>query len=209
MIRTSNVKSKEFFSRIPLQWLGIAFLALAVLSFLASMFINIQPPEPYVPTRSTGVSQPVGPVDGSDEKKNLLERLEFQKKHQNFQASYLDLIQKIGSADTTRINTRKDRDLFKGYNRARADFSDTLKKVEEYEKDFRLKCFAKMRSLILAVLFYDRKIGSRMTKFDAEELVKIGAFQEAPACPRGGRYSIIYKDGRRLFNCSIHGTLKN
>jgi len=209
MIRTSNVKSKDFFSRIPLQWLGIAFLALAVLSFLASMFINIQPAEPYVPNRPTNVSNPVSPDDGSDEKKNLLERLEFQKKHQNFQASYLDLIQKIGSADTTKINTRKDRDLFKNYNRARADFSDTLKKVEEYEKDFRLKCFAKMRSLILAVLFYDRKTGSRMTKFDAEGLVKIGAFQEAPACPRGGRYSIIYKDGRRLFNCSIHGTLKN
>jgi len=209
MIRTSNVKSKEFFSRIPLQWLGIAFLALAVLSFLASTFISIQPAEPYVPTRPTNVSNPAKPDDGSDEKKNLLERLEFQKKHQNFQASYLDLIQKIGSADTTKINTRKDRDLFKGYNRARADFSDTLKKVEEYEKDFRLKCFAKMRSLILAVLFYDRKTGSRMTKFDAEGLVKIGAFQEAPACPRGGRYSIIYKDGRRLFNCSIHGTLKN
>jgi len=203
------VKSKEFFSRIPLQWLGIAFLALAVLSFLASTFISIQPAEPYVPTRPTNVSNPAKPDDGSDEKKNLLERLEFQKKHQNFQASYLDLIQKIGSADTTKINTRKDRDLFKGYNRARADFSDTLKKVEEYEKDFRLKCFAKMRSLILAVLFYDRKTGSRMTKFDAEGLVKIGAFQEAPACPRGGRYSIIYKDGRRLFNCSIHGTLKN
>lgn len=209
MIRTSNVKSKDFFSRIPLQWLGIAFLALAALSFLASMFINIQPAEPYVPNRPTNVSNPVSPDDGSDEKKNLLERLEFQKKHQNFQASYLDLIQKIGSADTTKINTRKDRDLFKNYNRARADFSDTLKKVEEYEKDFRLKCFAKMRSLILAVLFYDRKTGSRMTKFDAEGLVKIGAFQEAPACPRGGRYSIIYKDGRRLFNCSIHGTLKN
>jgi len=136
MIRTSNVKSKDFFSRIPLQWLGIAFLALAVLSFLASMFINIQPAEPYVPNRPTSVAQPAGLDDGSDEKKNLLERLEFQKKHQNFQASYLDLIQKIGSADTTKINTRKDRDLFKSYNRARADFSDTSRRLKNTKRIF-------------------------------------------------------------------------
>lgn len=185
-------------------------LALALFAFIFSMFIGREPAEPDVPHRSTVVvSAPETPDDGSDEKKNLLEKLDFQKKHQQFQASYIDLIQKIGNTDTTKINLRKDRDLFKGYTRAKTDFTDTLKKVEEYEKDFRLKCFARMRSLILAVLFYDRKTGTRMSRFAPDELVKIGALQEIPVCPRGGRYSIVYKDGRRLFHCSIHGTLKN
>ena len=204
------MKSKEFFSALPLHWLGIALLALAVLAYVATMIFSQSPPEPEIigrpkPPPVTGRSAD----DGSDEKKNLLERLEFQKKHQQFQASYLNLIQKISEMDTTRINTRKDRDLFKNYNRAKADFTETLKKVEDYEKDFRLKCFARMRSLILAVLFYDRKHTTRMTKFDPDALIKLGALQEIPVCPRGGRYSIIYKDGRRLFHCSIHGTLKN
>lgn len=203
------MKSKEFFSAKHAIGLGTALLSLAFLAYLITMVINRRNPEPYVPPKPLVVARPGDIDDGSDEKRNLLERLDFQKKHQQFQASYLDLIQKIGTADTTKINTRKDRDLFKNYNRARTDFTETLKKVEEYEKDFRLKCFAKMRSLILAVLFYDRKSGSRMTKFDPDELVKIGALQEIPTCPRGGRYSIVYKDGRRLFHCSIHGTLRN
>jgi len=203
------VKSKVFFSAKHAIWLGTAFLSLAFLAYLITLVINRRNPEPYIPSKPPAQIRPIDSGDGSDEKRNLLERLEFQKKHQQFQASYLDLIQKIGSADTTKINTRKDRDLFKNYNRARTDFTESLKQVEEYEKDFRLKCFARMRSLILAVLYYDRKSGSRMTKFDSDELIKIGALQEIPTCPRGGRYSIIYKDGRRLFHCSIHGTLKN
>lgn len=203
------MKSKEIFSGLPVHWLGIALLALALLAFFFTLFFNRPAVEPYVPSRSsTQVRVTEGPDDGSGEKKNLLEKLDFQKKHQQFQTSYLDLINKIGSIDTTKI-TPKDRALFTGYSRAKADFTDTLKKVEDYEKDFRLKCFARMRSLILAVLFYDRKTGARMTRFDPDELVKIGALQEIPVCPRGGRYSIVYKDGRRLFHCSIHGTLKN
>lgn len=204
-----NVKSKDFFSGLKSYWPGIVFLFLAVLSFAATMLFSGRAPDPL----PTPVKRPVIKVtpgdDGTDDKKNLLERLEFQKVHQNFQASYLDLIQKIGTGDKVRIDLRKDKDLFKGYNRARADFTDTLQKVEEYEKDFRLKCFARMRSLILAVLFYDRKAGSRMTRFEPEQLIKIGALQEIPICPRGGKYSIVYKDGRRLFHCSVHGTLKN
>jgi hypothetical protein len=204
------VKSKEIFSGLPAYWLGLALLALAVLAYLFTLISCRPPVEPGDPSRPISITTAhQTPDDGSDEKKNLLERLEFQKKHQQFQASYLDLIQKIGNTDTTKINLRKDRDLFKNYTRARTDFTDTLKKVEDYEKDFRLKCFARMRSLILAVLFYDRKAGTRMTRFAPDELIKIGALQEIPVCPRGGRYSIIYKDGRRLFHCSIHGTLKN
>ncbi len=203
------MKSKEFFSALPLHWLGTGLLALAVLAYVATLIFSSPSTEPPVIKRPAVNNTTSGPDDGSNEKKNLLERLEFQKKHQQFQASYLDLVQKIGTMDTTKINLKKDRELFKGYNRARADFTETLKKVEDYEKDFRLKCFARMRSLILAVLFYDRKNATRMTKFDPDALIKIGALQEIPVCPRGGRYSIIYKDGRRLFHCSIHGTLKN
>ncbi len=204
------MKSKEFFSALPLHWLGTALLALAVLAYVATLIFSGPASEPFItgrPVVKNGTQ--TAPDDGSNEKKNLLERLEFQKKHQQFQTSYLDLVQKIGQMDTTKINLKKDRELFKSYNRARADFTETLKKVEDYEKDFRLKCFARMRSLILAVLFYDRKNSKRMTKFDPDALIKLGALQEIPFCPRGGRYSIIYKDGRRLFHCSIHGTLKN
>jgi hypothetical protein len=66
-----------------------------------------------------------------------------------------------------------------------------------------------MRSLILAVLFHDRKMQKRMTRFNPELLIEIGAMNEIPKCPSGGKYSIIYKDGRRFFHCSIHGTLRN
>ncbi|PKL42861.1 MAG: hypothetical protein CVV41_12605 [Candidatus Riflebacteria bacterium HGW-Riflebacteria-1] len=150
------------------------------------------------------------PVTIDDEgERTLFEQLRIQEVHQQYQTSYLDLVQKISQGDTTKINIQKDRELFKTYNRARTDYQESLNKVEEYEKDFRVKCFARMRSLILAVLFFDRKSNTRMTKFNAEKLIEIGALQEIPECPRGGNYSIIYKDGRRLFHCSIHGTLRN
>ncbi|KAF1080063.1 MAG: hypothetical protein GQF41_3530 [Candidatus Rifleibacterium amylolyticum] len=201
----NQVNSKEIFSGQHLYWLGMLFVFLAVFAFAANWLQWKTPISDYDPEAYRG--NPIAIEDVGE--KTLFEQLRFQEVHQNYQTSYLELIQKISQTDTTKINIQKDRDLFKPYTRARTDYQDSLNKIEEYEKDFRVKCFARMRSLILAVLFYDRKTGSRMTKFSAEKLVEVGALQEIPECPRGGKYSIIYKDGRRLFHCSIHGTLRN
>ncbi|PKL47175.1 MAG: hypothetical protein CVV42_13970 [Candidatus Riflebacteria bacterium HGW-Riflebacteria-2] len=181
------------------------FVFLALFAYAATWLQWKTPISDYDPDAYQGT--PISIDDASE--KTLFEQLRLQEVHQNYQTSYLDLVQRISQTDTTKINIQSDRDLFKPYARARADYQESLDKVEEYEKDFRVKCFARMRSLILAVLFYDRKTGTRMTKFNAEKLLEVGALQEIPMCPRGGSYSIIYKDGRRLFHCSIHGTLRN
>ena len=201
----NKVNSKDFFSGQAFYWLGMIFVFLAVFAFAATWLPWKTPVVEVDPDRFKGT-----PVTIDDEgERTLFEQLKFQEVHQNYQSSYLALIQKISESDTTKINTQKDRELFKPYDRARADYQDSRNKIEEYEKDFRVKCFARMRSLILAVLFYDRKTNTRMTRFIPEQLIEVGALQEIPECPRGGKYSIIYKDGRRLFHCSIHGTLRN
>lgn len=202
------VKNQEIFSGQKFYWLGMIFIFLAIFAFASNWLSRKTPP---VDLDSLPITLPMnGNQDhGEGEKKNLLEKLNFKQVHENYQQSYLDLVKKISESQTSRIDLRKDMDIFKSYKRAKTDLKETLVKVEEYEKDFRLKCFAKMRSIILAVLFYDRQTQKRMSRFIPEELVKVGALQEIPECPRGGKYSIIYKDGRRLFHCSIHGTLKN
>ncbi len=153
----------------------------------------------------------------SDNDENLFEELNFQKVHTEFQASYLELIQKITSKAPDKnspdgrvsFDIKKDALLFQTYKTAQGNYTKVLKKIEDHEKDYKLKCFARMRKLILAVLFYDKKFGKRMTKFDKDKLIEIGALDEVPVCPRNGEYSIIYKNGRRLFSCSVHGVLRN
>ncbi|MBR4570038.1 MAG: hypothetical protein IKO19_05155 [Candidatus Riflebacteria bacterium] len=153
--------------------------------------------------------------DVTDEE-NIFESLDFQNVHTAFQKSYLELIQNIdnkevkkGSEGIVRIDLKRDSLLFETYKKAQSNYGKVLKKVEDHEKDFKIKCFARMRKLILAVLYADKKFGKRVTRFDGDKLVEIGALDAIPVCPRGGEYSIIYKNGRRLFNCSIHGVLKN
>ena len=150
------------------------------------------------------------------EEENIFESLDFQNVHTAFQKSYLELIDNIdnketkkGSEGIVRIDIKRDALLFETYKKAQNNYGKILKKVEDHEKDFKITCFARKRKLILAVLFADRKFGKRVTRFDGEKLVEIGALDSIPVCPRGGEYSIIYKNGRRLFNCSIHGVLKN
>lgn len=156
-------------------------------------------------------------IDENGDSENLLEELDFQRVHTEFQASYLDLVQKItskapdknsGDANFT-FDIRKDALLFQTYKTAQGNYAKVLKRIEDNEKDYKLKCFARMRKLILAVLFYDKKFGKRMTKFDTDKLLEIGALDEVPVCPRNGEYSIVYKNGRRLFSCSVHGVLRN
>ena len=146
---------------------------------------------------------------GEDGKKDLLEALRFQKVQTLYQASYVELVNKINQLDTTKINMRDSHLVFDDYSKVKKEYTKTRRRIDDYEKEFKLKCFARMRSLILAVLYSDKHFRKRTTKFDAETLIKIGALQETPICPRGGEYSIVYKDGRRLFRCSKHGILKN
>jgi hypothetical protein len=148
---------------------------------------------------------------------DIFEALDFQGVHMAFQQSYLELIDRIDNKEVDkkspdgaiRIDIKRDALLYETYRKAQNNYSKVLKKVEEHEKDFKIKCFGRMRKLILAVLYADKKLGKRVTKFESEKLIEIGALDSIPVCPRGGEYSIIYKNGRRLFNCSIHGVLKN
>lgn len=155
-------------------------------------------------------------IDSVNDDENLLENLDFQKVHTEFQASYLDLVQNITSKEATndgsgivKINPKKLGMMYRNYQTAQTNYEKVLKIFEDNEKDYKLKCFARMRKLILAVLYYDKKTGKKLTKFDTDMLVEMGALEEVPICPRGGEYSIIYKNGKRLFNCSVHGVLKN
>ncbi len=158
-------------------------------------------------------------VDEFSEEEDLFESLDFQNVHKTFQNSYLELVRAIESKEsmkdspdgTIRIDIKKDSKLFETYRKAQSNYNKVLKRVEEHERDYKLKCFARMRKLILAVLYADKKLKKKVTKFDVEKLTEIGAIapSDVPTCPRGGEYSIVYKNGRRLFNCSIHGVLKN
>ena len=181
------------------------FIFLAIFAFSASFLTWKTPVTEVNPNPEKGT--PIAIEDFKE--KTLFEQLNFQRVQQNYQTSYLDLIQKISETDTEKIDTRNARDIFRNYDLAKSEYKSSRSKIDEYEKDFRVKCFGRMRSLIVAVLFYDRKTGKRMTRFNAQQLIETGALQEIPACPRGGTYSIIYKDGRRLFHCSVHGILRN
>ena len=201
--------SKINISNQKLLWLGVVLLFLAVVAFIFTLFkreIRIAPSKRSFFEQFTYVDDLSLSEDG---KKDLLETLRFQRMQTMYQASYIDLVERINNMDTTKINTRNAKDVFKDYSKVREDYKRTVKKLDDYEKEYKLKCFSKMRSLILAVLYSDKHFKKRTTKFDPEKLIEIGALQEIPVCPRGGTYSIIYKDRRRLFSCSLHGILKN
>ncbi len=208
------MKQQTLFSKQNVLWLGIFLIFLAFLS-LFFMFMSKRNTRQTMKTHKPLVVNDIEVGDVGEEE-NIFESLDFQNVHTAFQKSYLELIDNIdnketkkGSEGIVRIDIKRDALLFETYKKAQNNYGKILKKVEDHEKDFKIKCFARMRKLILAVLFADRKFGKRVTRFDGEKLVEIGALDSIPVCPRGGEYSIIYKNGRRLFNCSIHGVLKN
>lgn len=204
------MKRKANINTDKLLWLGVVFLFLALIAFVYILFNRKIDP---IPTGKTYFDQFTYVDDedllGEDGKKDLLETLRFQRAHSLYQASYVELIDKINRFDTNKINIKTAKGVFDDYNNVKREYTRTLKRIDDYEKEYKLKCFARMRSLILAVLYSDKHFRKRTTKFDAETLIEIGALQEVPICPRGGEYSIVYKDGRRLFRCSKHGILKN
>lgn len=210
------MKSQNIFTKQNVMWLGIFLVFLAFLS-LIFMIMSNRRTRSYIPNRNNPLVIDDVDVDAVSDDENLFESLDFQRVHTSFQKSYLDLVQRIenmekvkGAKDgAIRIDIKRDAILFETYKKAQGNYEKVLKVIEDHEKDFKIKCFARMRKLILAVLYADKKLKKRVTKFDSEKLIEIGALDEVPVCPRGGEYSIIYKNNRRLFNCSIHGILKN
>lgn len=195
------------FSGKNFKLLGVVFLFLAFFAMLLTWYLGSRPPEP-----DSDFTDAIPIPDKPDKptgKKSILDQVRFQEAHENFQRSYLKTINKINNLDTTNIDIKKYRHFFYDYEKDRKHYRKTLQKIEDYRKDFKIKCFARMRSLILAVLFHDRKLKKKMTRFDPELLIEIGALEKMPECPSGGKYSIIYKDGRRFFHCSVHGVLRN
>lgn len=212
------MKSETLFSKQNIKWLGVFLVLLAILSLIFIIMFTRRARS--VPTYNRPLVVDDIDVDDFDEKEeNLFQSLDFQNVHNTFQKSYLELIKAIDSKEsrkdaadgTIRIDIKKDKLLFETYKKAQSNYNKVLKKIEDHERDYKLKCFARMRKLILAVLYADKKLKKRVTKFDVEKLTEIGALtpEDIPTCPRGGEYSIIYKNERRLFNCSIHGVLKN
>ena len=207
-------QQKTLFSKQNVLWLGIFLVFLAFLS-LFFMFMSRRSTRHTLTIRKPMVVNDIEVGEVNDEE-NIFESLDFQNVHTAYQKSYLELINNINQREpkkdsdgVVRIDIKRDALLFETYKKAQSNYGKVLKKVEDYEKDFKIKCFARMRKLILAVLYADKKFGKRVTRFDGDKLVEIGALDSIPVCPRGGEYSIIYKNGRRLFNCSIHGVLKN
>ena len=208
------MKKQTLFSKQNVLWLGIFLVFLAFLS-LFFLFMSKRNTRRTIAAHKPLVVNEID-VDNVNEEENIFESLDFQNVNEAFQKSYLELISNIdnketkrGSDGVVRIDIRRDALLFETYKTAQNNYNKVLKKVEDHEKSFKLKCFARMRKLILAVLYADKKFGKRVSRFEADKLVEIGALDAVPVCPRGGEYSIIYKNGRRLFNCSIHGVLKN
>jgi len=139
---------------------------------------------------------------------SVFAKFRIQEAHKDYQKAYLDLIKKINSLENNKLSEREKMKVFTDYSLAVRRYREVLKKINDYEKEGREKCFSVMRSMVSAIQIYDKRSNKKMFKFDAQKLVETGIFQEAPKCPRGGEYSIYYKDGRRFFRCSVHGTLK-
>lgn len=194
-----------------LLWLGAIFVFLAVMSFFYVLYNKVT--KPLAPSRTTSFYDQFTYGSGNDTgtagKRDLLEELNFQAVHGRYQTAYLELVDRINSTDMSKLNVREAEMIFNHYKEVQYDYSKTLKKIDDYEKKYKLQCFGRMRTLIMAVLYADKHFKKRVTKFDPDKLIEIGALREKPVCPRGGTYSIVYKDGRRLFSCSMHGVLRN
>lgn len=139
----------------------------------------------------------------------LFERLQLQKVHQDYTKSYLDLIQKINQVKTDNLDVKEQLQTFSNYSYAFRRYRDVMNKIANADKEMKKKCFSIMRSLIVGVVVYDQKTKKKMFKFDAQKLMAESIIKELPVCPAGGAYSIYYKDGQRLLQCSRHGTLRS
>jgi len=190
-------------------WPAPGFFApvLAALMFLTGCWSaespSVSAPEPVAARRPVAASAPAEIATGS-----VFEQFQFKEIQTDYQRSYLQLIQNINSFNSPQVDIKNQKLLFSEYGRAQRKYRDVLKKIAAYSADQKLRCFSIMKSLILAVLYYDKKTNKKMFKFDPEKLLSEKIMISIPKCPDGGEFSIIYKDGRRLFRCSVHGVLR-
>ena len=175
MIINLNVKHTTTFSGQKLYWLGLLFVLLAFFLLAKNVFFGKRPR--YTP-KQTG--QPVAIPDIRDKNatQTLFTKLNFQQAQEMYQKSYLKLINKIYQTDTTSIDVKKFKGFFYEYGRVQKKYKKVLGKIEDHENSIKLKCFAKMRTLIFAVLYHDRRSKKRMKKFDAKKLIKMGALKK-------------------------------
>ncbi|MBF0503000.1 MAG: hypothetical protein HQM09_22890 [Candidatus Riflebacteria bacterium] len=191
---------------------GLIFLCPTVLAFLFFLTVsgcgNVdQPPPPPPEDGKTPIS--IESVAESPDPKNIFEKLQLPKVQQEFQKSYLSLVQRINSTDTSKgFDVKEQQKIFLDYSFAFKKYHDVMVKIAQDQKETKLRCFSIMKSLILAVVIYDKKGNKKMFKFDPQKLIEENIIKESMPCPGGGEYSIFYKDGRRFFHCSIHGTLR-
>ena len=166
--------------------------------------------EPVVSPSSEGKAPiSIESVAESPEPQNIFEKLQLPKVHQEFQKSYLDLIKRINNLDTSQnFDVKEQQKVFLDYSFAFKKYHEVMLKIAKDQKEAKLRCFSIMKSLILAVVVYDKKGNKKMFKFDPKKLLEDNIIPEITPCPGGGNYSIFYKDGRRFFHCSIHGTLR-
>lgn len=186
---------------------GLVFAASLLVSCCLLLGCGKEPPPP--PDDNPG-SLSIEALAEATNSRSLFEKLKLPKVHQEFQTSYIDLVNKINSVDTSKgFDIKETQRLFTDYSFAFKKYRDVMLQIAKDQKESKLRCFSLMKSLILAVVVYDRKGNKKMFKFDQQKLKDEGIIQELTPCPTGGEYSIFYKDSRRFFHCSVHGTLKS
>ncbi|MBF0409467.1 MAG: hypothetical protein HQM10_19160 [Candidatus Riflebacteria bacterium] len=142
-------------------------------------------------------------------KSDIFERYHFPALHEDYQKTYLDLVKKINSIDSSKgLDIKQQKEIFKEYSFAAKKYQDAVEKISREQSGMKSKCFSTMKSLVLAVVFFDKKMNRKMFKFDSKRLVEAGIIKDEPLCPGNGEYSIFYKDGKRFLKCSVHGSLK-
>lgn len=189
-------------------WLGILSLAVIVLIVRGCESSSAVPVGPVVPADAIAIPM-IESGQTATEAVHIFERLHFQKNHKDLQNSYLSLVEKISNSGQPTVDVREQRLLYNNYKAAQARYRDTIRQVDDYQKDQKLKCFSMMKSLIRGIMYYDQKVGKRLTRFEPELLLKEGVFTTVPRCPENGTYTIIVRNERRFFHCSVHGILRN
>lgn len=185
-----------------------------ILCVIASILVLSQGCKKTDPSGSEVTLPPVPDDPGSfaaeaSKTRSIFYQHKIQEAQQNYQHAYLDLITKINTLDTKSPGKMKEQmQIFYNYSNAVKNYREVLKKVREYEKTGTEKCNSVMRSLVSAVQVYDKLANKKMFKYDPQKLIEAGILKEPLVCPREGEFTIYYKDGRRVFRCSVHGTLK-
>lgn len=198
------MSNNDLLSGNALLWLGGSFLLLACFALFIGYFV--EPPERYTRSQRIHIPEPVRYNEDAD---NLFDRINFQQSQENYQRSYLQLVNHISEVDTTNINVDDHRETFQQYDTQLKRYRNARQKIDEYERTFKEKCFRRMRGLIQSIIHHESAVGDRMMILDYELLFETNSIEEKPLCPRGGTYRIINRGGRRVFNCSVHGTLRN